>query len=160
LLLAVSSALWSSSTGGGQVSPRVHSPELLPFQSSSRVSPLLILADRHSGQLLSWTFGSLRRQSGPRIHISDRVPILSSFRLQGLATLLTAYSPETLVSLISCSPRPWDSPLRSLTFAQGVPMSPPERTHLPFLLRLTRRSADHARPRKPQLLGFHPRTRR
>jgi hypothetical protein len=92
-LLAVSSALWSSSSAGERASPKGRSPELLPFWLSSRVLSLLTLVSHRSSRLLSWTFNSLQHKSGSRVHCTDRVPHLSSFRLQGLATLLTVYSP-------------------------------------------------------------------
>jgi len=59
-------------------------------------------------------FVSLQHLPVSEVHWSDRFPGLSSFRLQGLLTLLTAYSLRNLVSLIPCSQRSWDSPLRSV----------------------------------------------
>ena len=120
----------------GRESPRGASPELLPLRRSSRVPSLSFLAEHRSARLLSWTSCSLRHESGSRVHLTDGFPRPPSFRLQGLATLLTAYSPRTLVSFVSCSQHPWDLPLRSLTCLQAVAVSPLHATRLPFLLRL------------------------
>jgi len=60
VLLAIPSALRSSESGSRRESPKGTSPELLPFQPSSRVLSLLALARRRSPWLLSWTSCSLR----------------------------------------------------------------------------------------------------
>jgi hypothetical protein len=89
-------------------------------------------------RLLSWTFCSLRHESGSKVHWSGRIPPLPSFRLQGLTTLLTIYSLRALVSFVSRSPHPWDSPLRSFAPPTGLAVSPSRATHMPFTGALTR----------------------
>jgi hypothetical protein len=107
-----------------------------------------------AARLLSWTSRSLRHKSDSKVHSFGRVPRLPPFRLQGLATLLTACSLRTLAGLISCPPRPWDSPFGAF-LTQGTVAFPTQLAHMLFFLPLIPTSGNSsARRSKPQLLGF------
>lgn len=94
-------------------------------------------------------FCSLRHKSGSKVHWSGRIPHPPSFRLQGLDTLLTVYSLRALVSFVSRSPRPWDSPLRSFAPPTGNTMFPSCVTHLSFCERVdTKPKAPHGSARR------------
>jgi hypothetical protein len=124
---------------------RAHRPEGLCSQTPTRLAFLQSIATVEPSRVPQ-PRGSSRGLSVPTTQVRfegplfDRIPLLSSFRLQGLATLLTVYSPQALVDLISDPPRPWDSPLRSIYLRQGIVALPPRWTHLLFLLRFLPRS--------------------
>jgi hypothetical protein len=112
LLLAVSSALWSSRSSAECRSPkRPDSP--LRVQPSFRVlqQALAVLPQQASsshGLLLPFSTCQPRKSTGPaRFHTHLR----SACRV---STLLTAYSFRSLVSLVSCSQHSWALPLRSI----------------------------------------------
>jgi hypothetical protein len=108
-------------------------------------------------RLLSWTLFSLQHNSEPKVHFLGKLPPLPTFHLQGLATLLVVSSLRFLVSLVSYSPRSWDSPLRSTTWERGSATFPSHGTHMPFARASYATNMTVARRHTPRLLGFDPR---
>ena len=118
MLLAVSSALWSSASDSALSIPegsQCHScvfclpPEYYPVDPSR---PTAV------GQLLSWTFIPFSTYQIRRAFFDSRIPHLRLLRLQGLVTLLTLYSLRTPVSFVSHSQRSWDSPFGASPFLE------------------------------------------
>jgi hypothetical protein len=156
VLLAISSALWSSAFGGGLAFPKVGSPEFLPVGLSSRVLRLVILASRRSrpAPLVDFVLPTAQvRSKGPPFRQGSTPAFVPP---SGFGYPLDGLLPLKPSEPCFRPPRPWDSPLRSLAFPPGTTMSPSWCTHLLFLLHLMRRPKSTARQCKPQLLGFDP----
>jgi hypothetical protein len=69
-------------------------------------------------------------QAGRTDSRSPGLPPPATFRLQGLVTLLAAYSPSGLGSLVSCCQRSWDFALRSFLLPRGFRPFPAGWTHM------------------------------
>jgi hypothetical protein len=108
---------------------------LVEFRLRLESYPAIPSRSAAADQLLSWTSASLQHFQ-IRGSTCRGVSTPAMVRLQGLVTLLTAYAPRTLASLVSCRQRSWDSPFGAFPSRKVSARFRVERTHMPFLLRV------------------------
>jgi hypothetical protein len=101
-------------------------PEYFPAEPSRSAAAL---------RLLSWASAPFSTNQVSRSTLRG-FNLPATFRLQGLATLLAAYSLETLAGSFSHQPRSWDLPFGAFSSQKASGVLPHGRTHLPFSLLL------------------------
>jgi hypothetical protein len=121
-------------------------PEYYPVEPSRSAA---------TDQLLSWAFGPFSTCRSRRSTVRELAEP-TSLRLQGLVTLLTVYSLRFLGGFVSRRQHSWDSPFGAIHSNRYSRRSPPEWTHVPFLLPLFPCAEAPGRPDRPQFLGFNP----